>query len=406
LRWPSPYASAGLARFGVPCQIGWLVLSVSATLGVVGVVGVRPGISVVGTLARAYRRAVRDGQAVVGSHHVLRYGAIRVGELHGYPLPGSPRWRLRPAPVDPDPPAGRAQLFAAFDRQVELFTDGAVREAAFDGGPGAVTFSPLVRHAVYEAVHEASRRDGVPAGVGHLLAAVFAAAGSAAMAVAVHVPGPVHLDRQSPGYRAGDESPPWAPEALKVAGVLPSDSSRAGRLLLAAVTSRPFRRRGNRYRHPIPVLIEADARRQAVRLGRAHTGTIEVLLSMLELHEQLDRAGATLPQPVARYNCAGRILRDHGITYLAALTAAAELPAVPHVAEPLGSSGRPSRHSRPAFDAEADAALHTASAAGGPYGTTQQLASILHDSGGSATRLLTVLGVDPDAVRRQLRSSS
>ena len=373
-----------------------------ATLGAVGVVGVRPGISVVGTLARAYRRAVRDGRAVVGSDHVLRYGAVRVRELHGYPLPGSPRWRLRPPPVDPDPPAGRAQLFPAFDWQVELFADGAVREATFDGGPGAVTFSPLVRHAVYEAVHEASRRDGVPAGVGHLLAAVFAESGSAALEIAAHVRGPVHLDRQSPGYRAGDESPPWAPEALKVAGVLPSDGSRAGRLLLAAVMNRPLRRRGNRYRHPIPVLIEADARRQAVRLGRAYTGTIEVLLSMLELHEQLDQAGATLP----RHNSAGRILRDHGITYLAALTAAAELPAVPHVAEPVGSSGRRSRHSRPAFDAEADAALRTAGAAGGPYGTTQQLASILHDSEGPAARLLTALGADPDGVRRQLRVST
>ena len=154
------------------------------------------------------------------------------------------------------------------------------------------------------------------------------------------------------------------------------------------------------------MLVEGDARRQAVRLGRAYTGTIDVLLSMLELHEQLDRAGATLPQPVARYNCAGRVLRDHGITYLAALTAAAELPAAPHVAEPVGLSARPSRHSRPAFDAEADAALHTASAAGGPYGTTQQLASILHDSEGSAARLLTVLDVDPDEIRRQLRISS
>lgn len=378
---------------------------VFATLGVVGVVGVRPGISVVATLARAYRRAVRDGQAVVGSGHVLRYGAIRVRELHGYPLPGSPRWRLRPAPVDPDPPAGRAQLFPAFDRQVELFADGAVREATFDGGPGAVTFSPLVRHAVYEAVHEASRRDGVPAGVGHLLAAVFAEAGSAAVEVAAQVRGSVHLDRHSPGYRAGDESPLWAPEALKVAGVLPSDSSRAGRLLFA-MTIRALRRRGNRYRYPIPVLVEADARRQAVRLGRAYTGTIEVLLSVLELHEQLDRAGVTLPPAVARYTCAGRILRDHGVTYLDALAAAADLPAVPHVGEPVGLSGRPRRHSRPAFDAEADAALHTAGTAGGPYGTTEQLAAILHDTGGSAARLLTALGVDPDRIRRQLPSST
>ena len=132
----------------------------SATLGVVDVVGVRPGVSVVGTLARAYRRAVRDGHAVVGSGYVLRYGAIRVPELRGYPLPGSRRWRLRPEPADGDPPTGRAHLFPAFDRQVELFAEGALREAAFDGGGGDARFSPLVRHAVYEAVHEASRHRG------------------------------------------------------------------------------------------------------------------------------------------------------------------------------------------------------------------------------------------------------
>ncbi|WP_203932501.1 hypothetical protein [Virgisporangium ochraceum] len=192
-------------------------------------------------------------------------------------MPGSRRWRLRPEPVDGDPPAARAQLFPAFDRQVELFAEGALREAAFDGGGGDVRFSPLVRHAVYEAVHEASRRDGVPAGVGHLLAAVFAAPGSAASTVAAHLWVPAHLDRQSRRYRAGDGLPPWAPEALKAAGVLPSDVSRAG------------------------------------------TGTVEVLLSILELHEQLDRAGAALPPPVDRDNTAGRVLRDHGITYLDAI---------------------------------------------------------------------------------------
>jgi hypothetical protein len=166
---------------------------------------------------------------------------------------------------------------------------------------------------------------------------------------------------------------------------------RAGRLFLAVVTSRPFRRPGNRYRHPIPVLIEGDARRQAVRLGRARTGTIEVLLSILELHEQLDRAEVTLPPSIAGHNTAGRILREHGITYVAALAAAANSPVV-----------TPSRRRRPPFDAEADSALGAAGAAPGPFGTARQLAGILRDSGGSAARLLTVLGVDPDAVRRQL----
>jgi hypothetical protein len=85
---------------------------------------------------------------------------------------------------------------------------------------------------------------------------------------------------------------------------------------------RPFRRHGARYGHPILLLIEHDARKQAVRLGHAHTGTVELLLSTLDLHEQLHTAGMVLPEPAARHNSAGQILRGHGVTLLAATMAA------------------------------------------------------------------------------------
>src|SRR4029453_7912816 len=54
-----------------------------ATIG--DVVGVRPGSSLVATLADAYRRAVRHKQAVVSSAGVLRQGARRVPELPQFP---------------------------------------------------------------------------------------------------------------------------------------------------------------------------------------------------------------------------------------------------------------------------------------------------------------------------------
>ncbi|MFY1695977.1 hypothetical protein [Solwaraspora sp. WMMA2101] len=143
-------------------------------------VGVRPGGSLVGTLASAYRRTVRDGHLVVSSAQVLRRGVIRVPELDGFPPPWSRAWRQGPEPVDDEPPPHRSRLFPEFDQQVELFAEGALREATHNGGPGEAVFSGLVRHAVYEAVHEASRLHGAPAGVRHLLAAMYAVPGNAA----------------------------------------------------------------------------------------------------------------------------------------------------------------------------------------------------------------------------------
>ncbi|UWP83109.1 Clp protease N-terminal domain-containing protein [Dactylosporangium fulvum] len=329
--------------------------------------------------------------------------------------------------MDDDPPAQRSRLFPAFDQQVELFAEGALREAAYKGGPGDSVFSPLVCHAVYEAVHEASRRDGVHAGVRHLLGAVFAEPGNAAAKLAERMwvvgHGGFPLDRQSPAYRGGDDPPDWAVQALQALRVLPAKPPRALQLpwKAAVATSmyflvrRPFVRYGARYGHPISLLIETDAAEQAVRLGHAYTGTVEVLLSILDLHEQLHAAGAVLPDLVARHNTAGQILREHNVTLLAATTAAARSPATPQgVADPaaIPTKGWPSapKTHRPAppLDPGALFALRSASArarqAGDPFvGTTHLLASILRDSDGPAARLLRELGADPDAITAQVR---
>ncbi|WP_203922476.1 Clp protease N-terminal domain-containing protein [Rugosimonospora africana] len=390
------------------------------------VVGVRPGAGLVGTLARAYRRAVRGGQGVVSSALVLRQGAVRVPELGQFPLPASHAWRQEPGLVDGDPLGQRSRLFAGFDRQVELFAEGVLREAAYDGGPGVAVFSPLVRHAVYEAVHEASRRDGVHAGIRHLLAAIFAEPGSAAAELAGRMwvvgHGGQLLDRQSSRYRAGDSPPNWAPQVLKVLRVLPSKTSATLDLPWRAAVAtgmyfavrRPFRRYGARYGHPIPLLIEGDAAKQAVRLGHAHTGTVEVLLSILDLHEQLHAAGAVLPESVARHNTAGQVLREHGVTLLAATVAAADSPAarqgvVDLAAVPTKGWPTAPRTSRPAppLDPGAMRGLRSASAsarrAGDPFtGTTRLLAAILGDGDDQAARLLRTLGINPDAVTAQL----
>ena len=380
-------------------------------------VGVRPGIHFVGTLTRAYRRAVRDGLTVVGSAQVLRHGAVVVPELRQIPLPHARFWRHPHPPDDVAPSVPPSRWSPDFDEQVALFAKGALREAAYDGGPGAAEFSPLVQHAVYQAVHEASRRDGVPAGVRHLLAALFAEPDSGSSAVARKLVGQRGhvLNREAPEYRAGGPPSAWASGGLVAARVLPGTAPRGldlpWRTVATTVTyfllRRPFRRHGAHYGHPIPFLIEVQAARQAVRFGRTHTGTAEVLLCIIDLHEQLQAAGAVLPHPVARHNTAGQVLREHGVTGHAAVVAESRLPAVPHSAPGVvpakGWRDPRTRLRPPRLDPGAAFALRSASgsarAAGDPFaGTTHLLAAILTDRDGQATRLLRTLGADPEAI--------
>ena len=50
---------------------------------------------------------------------------------------------------------------------------------------------------------------------------------------------------------------------------------------------RPYWRHGARYGHPIPLLIEWDATAKAVHTGRPVVTAVDVLLSIIDFHEQL-----------------------------------------------------------------------------------------------------------------------
>jgi hypothetical protein len=407
-------------------------LTVAATINGVDVVAVRPAVGLVYTLVAAYRRAVRHRRSVVSSADVLRAGVPRVPELRQFPRRWSRDWRMRTATGDQQPSAPASSLFPAFDRQVALFADAALREAAYRGGPAAAEFSPLVARAVYEAIHEASRRDGVPAGVRHLLAAIAAEPGNAAaqlterMWIVGH--GGSIVDRQSRRYRAGDPASGWVVPTLTAAGVLPPGARRpmplAARLLLAAARGSirwTLRRGAARSGHPMLSVLESDAGFWAVRLGRPRTGTVELLLGILDIDEQLRAAGKTLPEPLARHNAAAAILCQHGLTLLDVVLAAAQLPSapppvacsVPRHSAPRHMNGpapkRGSRRRLPPLDAEASRALSAARTAaqqaGDPVpGTRHVLAAILRDHGGAAADLLRRVGTDPAAIAAETAS--
>lgn len=182
-------------------------------------------------------------------------------------------------------------------------------------------------------------------------------------------------------------------------------------LLDQVLVRRPYRRHGARFGHIVPVVVHGNTREQAVRLGRSVISSAEVLLSILELHEQLDTAGVALPAEVARYNQAGEVLRAHGVTLRAATWAAAEVPMLPGNAEDdlhdVDIRGWQPPRPRPgasSYGRTALTALHSASAAarraGHPFaGTTHLLLAVLAELNGPGARLLRRLGAQPKRIR-------
>jgi hypothetical protein len=182
-------------------------------------------------------------------------------------------------------------------------------------------------------------------------------------------------------------------------------------LLSVVKLHRPFRRHGARYGHPIPLLIELDATSKAVHTGRSIVTAVEVLLSVLDFHEQLAPAAGKLPAPVTRVNRAGEILATHGVWGRKVTRAAAQLESIPddreHDLAGLPTKGWPKPRTywaTPPKGRTALAALREASLFAHrqhhPYaGTTHLLAALLAEAGGPASRLLRRLGADPEAVR-------
>jgi Clp amino terminal domain, pathogenicity island component len=431
-------------------RVGSGVAPVGENQGLEATMTKQPSLAFKGTLARAYRRASRAGIAQVGTDLVLCYAAVHVRCVWDrVPSPWHKAWRPvrkgRTGLTDPQPPA-RTVWRDAFDEEVAFEADAVLRDASFDGSetvraryrrrselPPMPAFSPAVRHAVYEAIHEAARKGVEHAGPQHLLVGLLALPDSAAYRM-LHewwVPGHASLKqivRADLSYHENGNSSEWAVGGLTFMRVLPATGPRLWRWpwrtavwLLEKQVRRPYRRHGARYGHPILLLIENDATYKAVHIGHAVVTATHVLLSVIDLHEQLASAGKTLPDEVARWNQAGVILSAHGVQGRTATRVAARLASGPSDVEGdlagLPTRGWPPPRVRlgsPAQGRTALAALREASLCahrlGHPYaGTTHLLGVLLAEPDGPVARLLRQLGANPDAVQsdvaRRLQSA-
>jgi hypothetical protein len=335
---------------------------------------------------------------------------------------------------DPAPP-DRTRFTPPFDAAVAVAAERALRLAAYQGSdrarrrPGKhrrrlPAYSPAVRHAVYEAIHDAGRAGVRQAGPRHLLVAVLRLPDGAAERFVEDWPGS-NLTRVLVALRGSDSyRREMAPHELRVGmlkfwRVLPATAPRGlelpwralVRLLDWVLLRHPYRRHGARYGHLLPWDVHASTAELGVRLGRPVVTSAEVLLTILDVHEELDRAGVELPAEVARYNRAGEVLREHGVTLSAAIAAAAGLPMLAGDAEDdlagidfRGWSRPRPRPGGPSYGRTALTVLHAASAAarhaGHPYaGTGHQLAAALADLDGPAARLLARLGAPVERIR-------
>lgn len=414
----------------------------------------QPSLSFHGALAQAYRRACRAGIAEVGTDLVMCYAAARVRSVwERIPPPWAKAWQPvregRPGIGDASPPA-RTTWEEAFDEEVTFEAEAVLRDAAYFGServrsrhrnihssnrrrrqpPSLPEFSPAVRHAVYEAIHEAARLGLTHAGPAHLLASLVAAPGNAAHRLLSRwrILGHPTLDqklRYSPAYQDDGAPSTWAVQALRASRVLPSRGPwllrwpwRATvRVLSAVKLRRPYRRHGARYGHPIPLLIEWDATAKAVHTGRPVVTAVDVLLSVIDFHEQLAADAVRLPAAVIRMNRAGDILAAHGVRGRMVTRTAARLASNPRDREydltglPVKGWPRPRTYwATPPKGRTALAALREASLSarrhGHPFtGTTHLLGALVADPDGPVSRLLQRLGVDPGTVRADITSA-
>jgi hypothetical protein len=232
--------------------------------------------------------------------------------------------------------------------------------------------------------------------------------------------------RAHPAYRTNGEPSRWAVDGLTQVRALRPDRDPAIwrwprrlalTLLLSVLVSRHYRRHGARYGHPLLFLIEAHAPDKAAYTGHDHVTAAHVLLTVLDLHEQLMSTGKPLPTFLVRWNTAGAILARHGIDTRAATRAAARLGRDP-VDDEDNYDGVPRlgwptirlRRGVPIPGRTALLALREASLSarrlGHPYaGTTHVLAALLVDPTGPAARLLRELGVNPDTVRSEAQAA-
>jgi hypothetical protein len=159
---------------------------------------------------------------------------------------------------------------------------------------------------------------------------------------------------------------------------------------------------------PLLLEAEAEARRQAVRLGHRVVGPAHTLLAMLAVDARLDAAGIAMPAYHASRNRGASILRHCGVdvTRLRDLAACRGEPEEP-AAEVLATQMDRLRPGDSFHGAEVVAAVMRAKDISlarrhADTGTSHLLLALIEDDAGEAAAVLRALGVDPATVRERV----
>ena len=374
----------------------------------------RVGASTAGALAKACRLAVRHPTSTIGTDHLL----VSLAQRMGLWVTFRPHMRdLKQAlsqqryyDSESAVPAGQSVT------DLDLEVDGALREIrwqVFESGfYGVAADSPKPRISL--AVREALRRSLVNSGArgirwsgsAYLLDAVFADRGNRAHRLLTHC----HIEPELM-LRAIDKcfartprstSDPFADDPrhdqvirlLDSFGILPPpDCSRPGRLmrrLLGAYCARRARAT------PMLTALELDADNQAARLDHPQVTTAHLLLTILNLDEQLATVQDRPPGALVEERTGGQILVAHGVTFQTARRHLARRPVIdlPVAASPFGPQARSHKWAN-----EAVRAGMATRADGRTTGfSTRLLIAALADLNASAAQLIRGMNVDPSAV--------
>jgi Clp amino terminal domain, pathogenicity island component len=280
-------------------------------------------------------------------------------------------------------------------------------------------FSSAVRHAVYTAIYEAGRRGVQHAGARHLLTGLLELPDSAARRMLddrqIRWSGSLEqLVQADPAYYRHDQPSIWR-ESLSFYGMVADRDWPHVRILrsLARFLLWRLRRSGAGYGCPFLALIDHDAMRKAVRVGHMTVTATDILLSIIDLHEELVSEGVALSDELARWSQAGEILSAYGLNVPTATKAAARSPGVTSDAEDdlqgMSAGGWPPPTTRPgelkrgrtALAALCEAKVNAHRFGHPVVGTTHLLDALLAERHGPVARLLFQLDIDPVAVRSE-----
>ncbi|WP_405612105.1 Clp protease N-terminal domain-containing protein [Streptomyces sp. NBC_01508] len=152
---------------------------------------------------------------------------------------------------------------------------------------------------------------------------------------------------------------------------------------------------------PVLLVVNHEARRQAVRYGRTAAEPVDLLLAVPALDRGLVVAGESLPEKLWAANSVADMLRSEGVRQVDLVRAAAS------AAGPSATTPGPGavKLSAEADKVVAAARLLAAERKAETVGTTHLLAALLADPEGAPTRLLRECGADPAALRTRLNAS-